>query len=64
MTFVNFLTIRFRACGCAVSRLTVEIVIETADTTGCEAPESVVVVAVGVEPKAVGVEAREIDTGS
>lgn len=63
MTFVNFLTIRFRACGCAVSRLTVEIVIETA-TTGCEAPESVVVVAVGVEPKAVGVEAREIDTGS
>lgn len=63
MAFVNFLTIRFRACGCAVPRLAVEIVIETA-TTGCETTESVVVVTVGVEPKAIGVEAREVDTRS
>jgi hypothetical protein len=59
---LNFLTIRLRACGCAVSRLTVKIVIETA-TSGCESSKSVIVVIIGVEPE-IGVEAREVDTRS
>jgi hypothetical protein len=57
------LTIHLRACGCAVSRLAVKIVVETA-TTGCESSKSVIVVIISVETKAIGVKAGEVDTRS
>lgn len=58
------LTVRLRACGCAVSRLPVEIVLETAiKPSTSESSKTVIVVVVSVESESV-VESGEIDARS